>query len=606
MILKNGKRLDGMGDSLPIGSIIEYNGTDIPDGWELVAGTESGERNYIQCELTDRLNIPDTNYVLVPFNNNLIMGSAFTYDTTTNEVVIDSTSDIDKVKLHFHSILSAGGEQPVTCFEVLVYKNDEIVLIANESMELGTSRTAVSVDRIVECVPGDRFRVEIKSYDNIFILLNTYGRTVFSIEEMSNNVVIGDTETRELNTITAYSSTNVDLTAGNNIVFDTASITGSKFTLENGQIKIGAGVSKIRVSGQIWYWSNNTTRQWFTLNQNETVVNQMISYNTNYETMAFSSKIIDVNEGDVFYFKLHNTEGSGGIIVNNGASPKTMTFITIEEVTDVVNSDIDIQERQTSSITATYNPTVAGTTGNWKVPETDVATTYPLNDVVSQTGDGLTLDTTTGNIIVGKNISTVMVFNKVTYFSTETRMCASYILHNGNVMAQNTFGAIADIFMNINNSVLLNVKEGDTISLSFYGKQGNEVGRNKNSNLTVIEIPDTNIIKESSQLNLITDGDPVKAGYKIDGKDVYVKRIFVPSLPNNALLEVDSGVPNTYEIEHYVGTVINSNKYTLILPSEGTNYMRAGFDRGTSNYKLQITTNSDRTTWKGYFNIYYY
>ena len=197
-----------------------------------------------------------------------------------------------------------------------------------------------------------------------------------------------------------------------------------------------------------------------------------------------------------------------------------------------------------------------------------------------------------------------MVFNKVTYFSTETRMCASYILHNGNVMAQNTFGAIADIFMNINNSVLLNVKEGDTIGLSFYGKQGNEVGRNKNSNLTVIEIPDTNIIKESSQLNLITDGDPVKAGYKIDGKDVYVKRVFVPSLPNNGLLEPDTGIPSTYDIDYYVGTLINNNKYTMTVPVEGTNFMRAALDGRSTNYVIQITTNSDRTTWKGYFNIY--
>lgn len=38
MILKNGKRLDGMGDSMPIGSIVEYNGTDIPDGWEILPG----------------------------------------------------------------------------------------------------------------------------------------------------------------------------------------------------------------------------------------------------------------------------------------------------------------------------------------------------------------------------------------------------------------------------------------------------------------------------------------------------------------------------------------------------------------------------------------
>lgn len=38
MIIKNGKRLDGMGDSMPIGSIIEYNGTEIPDGWEILPG----------------------------------------------------------------------------------------------------------------------------------------------------------------------------------------------------------------------------------------------------------------------------------------------------------------------------------------------------------------------------------------------------------------------------------------------------------------------------------------------------------------------------------------------------------------------------------------
>ncbi len=36
MIIKNGKRIDGLGDSMPIGSIIEYGGTNIPDGWEEV------------------------------------------------------------------------------------------------------------------------------------------------------------------------------------------------------------------------------------------------------------------------------------------------------------------------------------------------------------------------------------------------------------------------------------------------------------------------------------------------------------------------------------------------------------------------------------------
>lgn len=38
MILKNGKRIDGLGDNMPIGSIVEYNGTNIPDGWEILPG----------------------------------------------------------------------------------------------------------------------------------------------------------------------------------------------------------------------------------------------------------------------------------------------------------------------------------------------------------------------------------------------------------------------------------------------------------------------------------------------------------------------------------------------------------------------------------------
>ena len=43
MILKNGKRVDGIADALPIGSVIEYSGTDIPDGWEIVTEEETKE-----------------------------------------------------------------------------------------------------------------------------------------------------------------------------------------------------------------------------------------------------------------------------------------------------------------------------------------------------------------------------------------------------------------------------------------------------------------------------------------------------------------------------------------------------------------------------------
>lgn len=747
MILKNGKRLDGMGDSMPIGSIVEYNGTDIPDGWELieetnigkslisisgggektytigawvwtplefdtvirnlgdgfeydtetyaikvlkdmtikidaqisyfgtaagemnvrilknndatngniayaneytgytdksgtlsivsaitdvvaddiiqiqfsgVAGTykinqrdflthitveeisnsvisgngaegvETKEKNYIQCGFNEAFWIPDTNYKLLTFNNIRTNGDLFSYDNETNEVVVSETASIDEVKLHFHTMITAGGELPVEAIEVIVYKNDAIAAIINDGLDTASSRSATSLDRIVDCAPGDRFRVEARSYDNIYQMLSTYGRTLFSIEEVSNNVIIGDTETRELNTITAYSSTNVDLTAGNNIVFDTANITGSKFTLENGQIKIGAGVSKIRVSGQIWYWANNTTRQWFTLNQNETVVNQMISYNTNYETMAFSSKIIDVNEGDVFYFKLHNTEGSGGIIVNNGASPKTMTFITIEEVTNVVNSDIDIQERQTSSITAVYDPAVAGTSGNWTLPETNVSTDYPINSVTSQTGTGLTLDIENNCITVGKGISTVLVLTKITYVTNQSgsgKTWAAYITKNKANYSQATFTPNVGVHNNINNSVILNVEEGDQIRMPFYGQAGDAVGRATNTNISVIELTNNTTISEGNTGEIYSEEEQVIGTYL--GKPLY-RKTMIKTYTSGTSVQVIEFKPDD-NVERYIkafGTIIRPGKSNWMYP--GTSDIIIYYPDSTMSYTIEL------------------
>lgn len=40
MIIKDGKRIDGLGDSMPIGSIVEIAGMEVPDGWEEVLEPE--------------------------------------------------------------------------------------------------------------------------------------------------------------------------------------------------------------------------------------------------------------------------------------------------------------------------------------------------------------------------------------------------------------------------------------------------------------------------------------------------------------------------------------------------------------------------------------
>ena len=144
------------------------------------------------------------------------------------------------------------------------------------------------------------------------------------------------------NIITAYITQTLDIGENEIIPFDSSNIIGSKFTLENGKIKIGSGVSKVKVSGQIWYYAYDTTRQWFYLKQNANMINTNIAMlNKSYGVLNFNEKIIDVVEGDVIYFELIDLEGTGTIGINYGSSIKNMTYITIEEVSNVVNSVIE-------------------------------------------------------------------------------------------------------------------------------------------------------------------------------------------------------------------------------------------------------------------------
>ena len=48
-----------------------------------------------------------------------------------------------------------------------------------------------------------------------------------------------------------------------------------------------------------------------------------------------------------------------------------------------------------------------------------------------------------------------------------------------------------------------------------------------------------------NSLNIITDGDAIKAGYKIDGKDVWVKRCTLGKLPNKTEIIYDVGITSS-------------------------------------------------------------
>lgn len=77
---------------------------------------------------------------------------------------------------------------------------------------------------------------------------------------------------------------------------------GDKLNLINGGIKIGTDISKVEISGQVFYWKSTNTEpyQWATINLNEKQVSAALADNSGgWASVHFSPRIIDVKEGDV-------------------------------------------------------------------------------------------------------------------------------------------------------------------------------------------------------------------------------------------------------------------------------------------------------------------
>ena len=305
-----------------------------------------------------------TDWAPIAFNNvDVKIGSNITVDETqTYAAKIGAGLEYVKVSMYLNLGAYADGQVPL----VQIHKNDVSITQYAITCQKAWGNDLLTISNyIIPVQEGDIISLKAKGNNND-LMIRTYslmvieeyvmstgggsGATIEGGDDVPINTIVDfdgdvvpegwieveDNESTEKNAITAYSTQNTEMTMGDTLAFDDYTVLGSKFTLEDGKIKIGAGVKQIKISGQIWYYANATTRQWFSMLQNSTVVNQMISYNTTYNVMSFATKVIDVNEGDTFCYYLQNIEGTGKLTVNNGASPKTMTFITVEEVSNTV------------------------------------------------------------------------------------------------------------------------------------------------------------------------------------------------------------------------------------------------------------------------------
>ena len=92
----------------------------------------------------------------------------------------------------------------------------------------------------------------------------------------------------------------------------------------------------------------------------------------------------------------------------------------------------------------------------------------------------------------------------------------------------------------------------------------------------------------------------------IDGKQVFVKRIYIPQLPNTTNQNYNIGLPSGVTIQNLDGYYKNNSspEYFFI------NYLSSSgnYDIGTyinSSGLLTIVTKSNRDTYHGYVNVYF-
>ena len=116
------------------------------------------------------------------------------------------------------------------------------------------------------------------------------------------------------------------------------------------------------------------------------------------------------------------------------------------------------------------------------------------------------------------------------------------------------------------------------------------------------------LLKNQIQQDYILDGNPVKCGYKIDNKDVYVKRINFGSLPNATSKSVATGINfNNHTLIKIEGIAkYSGNAIAFALPFAHPSRLDFSImvNIDASN-NIVVTTGTDRSSYLGYFNIYY-
>lgn len=139
-------------------------------------------------------------------------------------------------------------------------------------------------------------------------------------------------QVNDKNIMTAYLSQNqvISTTTSTKVTLNTVKEqTGSKLTLQNNSIVIGAGINHILVTGQLMISAHTTDglRRMYIYKNSTQVARSLKNISANYETLNISSFLIPVAENDTISLYSDNATGSTTI---NGSSNDT--YLTVEAI----------------------------------------------------------------------------------------------------------------------------------------------------------------------------------------------------------------------------------------------------------------------------------
>ena len=184
--------------------------------------------------------------------------------------------------------------------------------------------------------------------DNLIAIVNDVSLVAEKItNNISNSKTTGTTKTYSCDYINSLtpSAITVGLTNDTNVTTSSSIVpldkvvgsTGSKFELINNKIKIGAGVTKIKVSGSITEQSEQNKLFGCYITKNGTTLNDAINIGFSYITtpnmmykISMSPVIVNVNPGDLISLIAYIESSSATATVRGYAG--RATNITIEEV----------------------------------------------------------------------------------------------------------------------------------------------------------------------------------------------------------------------------------------------------------------------------------